>query len=287
VNIASRCAGFVERLNQGRTASTLLNSDLWQRVQSAGDSIAELYDKRLYSHAMREIMGLTDEVNEYISTEQPWMLAKDQATQQRAVAVASDAINLFRLLMTYLAPVLPETAQAASTWLGSDLRWDRQIDPLLDHPLSTFQPLINRIDPKAVGRLQDAAKAVSTEPAPSNGKPTMKAADPAPELVDYDQFAALDLRVARIVKAEPVEGADKLLRLQLDLGERTLQVFAGIKAHYTADSLKDRLTICVANLKPRKMKFGTSEGMVLCAENAEGLHLLAVDSGSTPGDKVS
>jgi methionyl-tRNA synthetase len=279
VNIASRCAGFIER-GGGRLAPALPEPALYDEFAGAAERVAALYEAREYSAAMREIMDLADRANRYIDQHKPWTLVKDGARADEVRAIATQGLNLFRVLMCYLAPVLPNMAQAAATFLGGSLsEWNAVGAPLLDRPIARYQPLATRLDPEAVGAL--------IEPAPAPGTPAMPLV--APATVSIDDFAKLDLRVARVAKAELVEGSDKLLRLTLDLGGEQRTVFSGIRAAYRPEQLTDRLVVLIANLAPRKMRFGVSQGMVLCAggDNPGAVFLLAADAGAVPGMKVT
>jgi methionyl-tRNA synthetase len=285
VNIASRCAGFIAR-GGGRLGPALEDPALQARFIGASEGIAELYESREYSSAIREIMGLADLANQYVDARKPWALAKDPARAAEVLAIATQGINLFRVLISYLAPVLPELARKAETFLGISLaRWDSISTPLLDVPLAPYVPLAVRLDPAIVAQLVETPATTT----PSVAAPAAaQAPAAAPERITIDTFRKLDLRVARVVEAALVDGSDKLLRLSLDLGSERRQVFAGIRGAYEPAALVGRLIVMVANLEPRKMRFGVSEGMVLCAggENA-GLFLLNPDSGAQPGMRIS
>jgi methionyl-tRNA synthetase len=238
-------------------------------------------------------MTLADEANRYIDEEKPWQLIKEDGRAPDVHLVCTQGINLFRALITYLAPVLPFTAARAGAFLGEDAaaaHWDRLDRPLLGVGVKSFQPLLTRIDPLKVQAMIDDSKE-SLLPAVA-GAATAAAAEPevagiAPEIT-IDDFARVDLRVARIVAAEAVDGADKLLRLTLDIGRETRTVFAGIRSAYDPADLTGRMTVMVANLKPRKMRFGTSEGMVLAAgPGGDDLFILEPDEGASPGQRVS
>lgn len=283
VNIASRSARFVSRGADGILSNTLDSPELWQRIAHAGEHIAELYETREYGKAVREIMALADATNEYFDHRQPWLLARDPANADTAVAVASQCLNAFRLLMTYLKPITPELAARAEQFLGVTLSWDQPFAPLHNHRIGTFEPLLTRVDPDQVTAMVEASQ---ESPTPANPAATAPAHPDLP-LIDFDTFAKVDLRIARIAAADTVEGADKLLRLTLDLGNEQRQVFAGIKTAYRAEELVGRLTVMVANLQPRKMRFGISEGMVLAAgPGGSELFLLSPDAGATPGMAV-
>ncbi|MGE0582248.1 MAG: methionine--tRNA ligase [Steroidobacteraceae bacterium] len=280
VNIASRCAGFVARAG-GRLAAALPDPALYEELAGARGRIAALFDARDYAAAIREIMLLADRANQYVDHHKPWAVAKDPARAAETLAIATQGVNLFRVLMTFLAPVLPRIAEEAGRFLGVPLdRWDAVATPLLDVPINGFQPLATRLERKNI----DAMLAADA-PAPVQSAPAAAAG-----MADIKDFAKLDLRVAKVASASAVEGSDKLLRLELDLGERRCTVFSGIRSAYEPAQLEGRLVLMVANLAPRKMRFGTSEGMVLCAsgrDDSQGLFLLSPDSGAVPGMKVT
>ncbi|HRZ07265.1 MAG TPA: methionine--tRNA ligase subunit beta, partial [Candidatus Competibacteraceae bacterium] len=288
VNIASRCAGFITRRFNGQLATTLAEPDLYADFVTAGDAIAQAYEGREFSRAMREIMALADRANQYIDEKKPWALAKQPGAEAEVQAVCSQGLNLFRVLIVYLKPVLPGMAGQVEEFLRiRPLRWDDARTPLLDHPIAEFKPLMQRVEMAQITAMVEASK----ESFPSAEEtPALPAGplidDPLSPTITIDDFAKIDLRVARIVKAEAVTGADKLVRLELDLGGETRQVFAGIKSIYAPEDLQGRLTVMVANLAPRKMRFGLSEGMVLAAGGKNGIYLLTPDSGAEPGMRV-
>ena len=283
VNIASRSAGFLTKHFDGELAARLHDPALNERFVAAGDEIAGFYERREFSKAQRTIMALADEANQYVDQHKPWTLLKDDARRDDVQAISTQALNLFRILAIYLAPVLPEIAANARSFLGEDAwLWESARTPLLGTSIRHYEPLATRLEKKAIDRLVER----SAQSVPAARAPSSEQADEA-ATIDIDTFLAVDLRVARISAAENVEGADKLLKLRLDLGplgER--QVFAGIRKHYDPAVLIDRLTIVVANLAPRKMRFGVSEGMVLAASDDSGVYLLAPDSGATPGSRA-
>jgi methionyl-tRNA synthetase len=293
VNIASRCAGFVAR-GGGRLAPALPDPALHDEFASAARRLAALYESRDYAQAMREVMLLADRANQYVDSHKPWALAKDPARAADALAVATQGINLFRILMIYLAPVLPAMACRAAAFLGAPLaRWDEVGLPLLDAPLQPYQPLVQRLEPAVVAKLV-AASSPAPSPAPSPTPAAATAAAPSPTapqaaaVVTLEDFSKLDLRVAAVVDATNVEGSDKLLKLLLDVGGERRTVFSGIRKSYTAESMVGRKVVVIANLAPRKMRFGVSEGMVLCASGeGEPVFLLAADEGAAAGMKVS
>jgi methionyl-tRNA synthetase len=287
VNIASRAATFLAKHFDGR----LVPADrqlmpLWQSVsEDVADEIATALEGREYGKAVRHIMELADSVNRYFDEKQPWLLAKDPAKRDELQRVCSDCIVAFRNLSVFLAPILPATARKAAAFVGldRDFLW---ID--LDTPverIGAYVHLMTRIDPKVVEALiaPPAPPALPTAPAAASAPKAQ-----APATISIDDFAKVDLRIARIVAAEHVEGADKLVRLTLDVGDdKPRTVFAGIKAAYDPAALVGRLTPMVANLAPRKMKFGLSEGMVLAASgDGPGIFLLAPDAGAVPGMRV-
>ena len=278
VNIASRCAGFISKRFDGRMAEALADEALFAEFTDASEAIAAHFEKREFSKAMRIVMALADKANRYIDEHKPWVMAKNEDQADDVQMVCTQGLNLFRSLMIYLAPVIPAVAKDAREFFGEDeWRWQDAGTPLLGHSINKFKPLLTRVDPKQVERMVDQSK--ETTPTAS--------ADDRDEYISIDDFMKVDLRIAKIVKAEPVEGADKLLALTLDVGEEQRQVFAGIKAAYESDSLVGRHVIVVANLAPRKMRFGISEGMVLAAgPGGEDIFLLSPDAGAKPGMRV-
>lgn len=298
VNIASRCAGFITKRYNGELSSQITEPALLQEFTDAGSSIADSFEKREFARAIRDIMALADKANQYIDAKAPWVLVKDEAKQQQAHDVCSMGINLFRVLMHYLKPVLPLMAVEVERFLNTDLRWDNYQQPLVDHAIEPFKALMQRVDPAKVAAMVDDSKenlqpSVDTAPAAkvkqtTNSSVKSTAREPIAETISIEDFAKIDLRVAKIVKAEAVEGADKLIRLQLDIGEGEVrQVFAGIKAAYQPEQLEGRYTVMVANLAARKMRFGLSEGMVLAAgPGGSDLFVLAPDEGAVAGMRV-
>ncbi len=297
VNIASRCAGFLRKKFDNRLDSTCAEQDLMASFIDAGEGIAELYEARELNKAIREIVALADRANQYIDEKQPWVLAKEEGREAEVLAVCSVGINLFRVLVTYLAPVLPAMAEKASAFLQVPLNWTDLTAPLCDHQIAKFKPLMVRIETAQVEAMVDEGKAeaeaavaahsplVEDQAAPEQNDEVV--AEPLAEEIQFEDFARIDLRIARIANAEHVEGADKLLRLTLDLGDSQRQVFAGIKSAYQPEQLVNRLTVVVANLAPRKMRFGLSEGMVLAAgPGGEDIYLLEPHEGAVPGMRV-
>jgi methionyl-tRNA synthetase len=287
VNIASRCSGFISKRFDGRLADTLESPELLDDLIRAGESIAAHYEARRFSRAAREIMALADRANQYVDDRRPWEVAKQEGGDERLQQICTMGLNLFRVLMGYLRPILPATAEMAESFLRIEAQgWDDLARPLLGHTVSRFKPLMTRVDPKKVEAMVEAARAMS-EAEQDRGGPRHLEEEPIAETIEFPDFAKIDLRVVRIAEAEHVEGADKLLRLQLDLGGETRNVFAGIKAAYDPKDLVGRMAVMVANLAPRKMRFGVSEGMVLAAgPGGEDIWLLSPDSGAEPGMRV-
>jgi len=296
VNIASRCAGFIARSFDNRLATKLPDPDLYDDFLRKLPTIAELYESRDYAAAMREIMALADKANLYVDQHKPWLLAKDPARANDVHAVCTQAINLFRVLAMLLKPVLPQLVSKAEVFLNSNaLTWDDVQRPLLGTKIGTYEILATRIDPAAVKTMLAANQQANEPPKPAaTAKPAAAKVEAAaaPGEATIDDFAKLDLRIAKILNAELVEGADKLLKLTVDIGELgTRTIFAGIRAAYEPAQLIGRLTLVFANLKPRKMRFGLSEGMVMAAgsDDAAGekkIFILSPDSGALPGMKV-
>lgn len=290
VNIASRCAGFIQKRFAGKLHGQVQDQPLAQQFIDAGESIAACYEAREYSKAIREIMALADTANAWIAEQAPWQLVKSDDKQDLAHQVCSQGINLFRLLMIYLKPVLPALADKAAAFLNDPLLWQGSKTLLLDHAINPFTALMQRIDPKDVSAMVDASKSSleSGQKAPTAAPQSHSAEiEPIAETISIDDFAKIDLRVARIVNAEHVAEAKKLLKLTLDLGGEQRQVFAGIKSAYAPEQLIGKLTVMVANLAPRTMRFGVSEGMVLAAgPGGKDLWILNPDEGAQPGMRV-
>ncbi|WP_342244227.1 methionine--tRNA ligase [Pseudomonas sp. OTU5201] len=288
VNIASRCAGFIHKGNAGKLVAENAAPELFADFKAAVPSIAEAYENRDFARAMREIMALADRANAWIADKAPWALAKQEGKQAEVQAVCAAGVNLFRQLVIFLKPVLPQLAAAAEQFLNvAPLNWDDHDTLLADHQLNAFNPLMTRIEPAKIEAMVAASKEdLAAASAPKGNGELEK--DPLAAEIAFDTFAAVDLRIALIEKAEFVEGADKLLRLSLDIGDAKRNVFSGIKSAYPDPSkLEGRLTLYVANLAARKMKFGVSEGMVLAAgPGGEEIYLLSPDSGAKPGQRV-
>jgi methionyl-tRNA synthetase len=281
VNIASRCAGFIERGSAGQLADSLERPELYNQFVDAGDTISACYEGRDYARAVREIMGLADLANQYIDERKPWVLAKsDEAGKADEVQqVCTQGLNLFRVLMTYLAPVLPVMADKSSHFLNAPVTgWIESISsPLLDHKIGKFEPLMQRIDTKQVEKMVQASVEQKTTDTSDN--------ETSDNMITIDDFLKVDLRVATVLDAETVDGADKLLRIRVDDGQGERTVLAGIRKAYEPAALIGRQVVIAANLQPRKMRFGTSEGMILAAGD-DDIFLLGPDEGAKPGMRV-
>lgn len=280
VNIASRCASFINKHFNNTLSSSLSNENLFQEFSTTGNEIAEKYESRQFSQALRQIMQLADRANQYIDEKKPWSMIKDPARADEVQATCTMGINLFRLLMIYLKPVLPDTAAKVEAFLNiPPLLWKDKNQALLNHTISEFQPLAQRLDKT---QLEEMKMAIQED--------TQTPAVPAPAVennyISIDDFSKIDLRVAKILEAKHVEGADKLLCLILDLGTEKRQVFAGIKSAYQPEDLIGKHTVMVANLAPRQMRFGLSEGMVLAAGDGKGIWLIHPENGAEAGMKV-
>lgn len=290
VNIASRTASFIGKKFDGQLATTVSEAEMIQSFIDAGDVIAEHFESREYGKAIREIMRLADIANTYIADQAPWVLAKDEATLPKVQEVCTVALNLFSILATYLKPVLPAMVADAEAFLGKELTWDNRTELLFGKSVNAFKPLMARIEQKQVDAMiedgkEAAAAAANAVQAPTADSELSK--DPIADEINFDDFAKVDLRVALISKAEHVEKANKLLKLTLDLGGETRTVFSGIKSAYKPEDLEGKLTVMVANLAPRKMKFGLSEGMVLAAgPGGEEIWLLEPHAGAKPGMRI-
>lgn len=301
INIASRSAGFISKRFNGKLAPQLQEQDmtLLSTMQNESDVIAQHMEDRRFSEAIKAIMHLADLANEYINDHKPWELARDEEQQARLQQVCSTSINAFRLLTLYLKPVLPVLTEKAEAFMNiASLKWDDARSLLTEHTIKPYKHLAQRIDEKKI----EAILAENIQSMPDKTKPASQKAgqtrtrhgeaqqpvEAQADMIQFDDFAKVDLRIAKIVKASHVEGADKLLQLTLDIGEaQTRNVFAGIKSKYAPEDLEGRMTVMVANLAPRKMRFGISEGMVLAAgPGGEDLWILSPDDGAMPGMKV-
>jgi len=311
VNIASRCASFITKRFDGMLSTNIDDQVLADEVMAAGDSIAAHYEARDFARGMREIMALADKVNEYIAVKEPWQLVKDETKQQEVQDICSLGINMFRTLMIYLKPVLPVLADSTAAFLNDELIWDGHKTLLTNHKINKFKALLQRVDMDKVNAMTDASKdnLLTKDEAEKPAKNKKKAkkekvvdntaalndplgCDPISEEIQFDDFAKIDLRIVKIINAEHVEKADKLIRLTLALdskeeGGETRQVFAGIKSAYNPEDLIGKHTVMVANLAPRKMRFGMSEGMVLAAgPGSKDLWILNPEDGAKPGMRV-
>jgi len=284
VNIASRCAGFIQKGADGQLTGELPEPALYQQFLDQREAIATDFEERNYQSAIRRIMALADEGNRYIDEHKPWQLNKQEDQQDNVQAICTQGINLFRVLMTYLAPVVPFTSATAAEFLGVSLDlWSDLDQPMLDVPINKFQPLMTRVDPLKIEAMVEDSK--------ENLQTVEEEATPALDLaaeIGIEDFLKVDLRIAKIVDAQAMPEADKLLQLTLDIGGETRNVFAGIKSAYAPEDLIGRHTVMVANLKPRKMRFGVSEGMVLAAgPGGSDLYILSPDEGAVPGTRVT
>jgi methionyl-tRNA synthetase len=293
VNIASRNAGFIKKRFDNKLSGTCSEPELYQSFVDAGEQIAAHYENRDYGRAIREIMALADKANQYIDDKAPWVIAKEEGKDQELHDISSVGINLFRVLMGYLKPVLPLMAADAEAFLNIEpMTWNSQAKPLCDHSVNKFNPLMTRVEREKIDAMIEDSKEDLAAEAKVIGKGAAQktansAIDPIADTIEFDDFAKVDLRIARIVKAEHVEGADKLLQLTLDIGDGTRNVFAGIKSAYQPENLEGKLTVMVANLAARKMRFGLSEGMVLAAgPGGKDLFILNPDDGAQPGMRV-
>lgn len=294
VNIASRCAGFVVKKFDGKLADTwsLTAKKIYQEITQEVDKIELLYEKREFAHAMREIMSLADKANEYIDETAPWVLAKQADKENELHESVSLGINLFSVLIALLSPVLPTTSAKASKFLNIDkIKWSAIKAPLMGHTINKFKPLMTRVDMVDVDKMVESSKQSAKEAMLVNTvKSTLKntpSIEPIADEITFEDFAKIDFRIVKIINAETVPKANKLLKLTLDIGLGERQVFAGIKTAYNPEDLIGKLTVMVANLKPRKMSFGMSEGMVLAAgPGGKDLFLLNPDKGASIGMRV-
>ena len=286
INIASRTAGFLVNQFNGVLADNVHDEALMAQFHAQVEPIAALFESGDTAKAMREVTALADAANQYIAKHEPWNMAKDPERRDAVQLVCSQGINMFRCLAIFLKPVLPEMAEKAEAFLSvAPLTWADAEAPLLGHTIRKFKPMLQRIETAQIEKMVDASKQPESASAPTKARSA--ATDEAAGVISIDDFMKVQLKVARIVEAAPVEGADKLLQLTLDVGDHRRQVFSGIKAAYQAEDLVGRLTVVVANLAPRKMRFGVSEGMVLAAgPGGSDIFLLSPDSGAEPGMHV-
>ncbi|EKT58335.1 methionine--tRNA ligase [Providencia sneebia] len=285
VNLASRNAGFIAKRFGGKLSDKLADPALYQQFIDAAKSIGDAYSHREFGKAVREIMALADIANRYVDEKAPWVVAKQEGKDQELQDICSMGINLFRVLMTYLKPILPGLTKRAEAFLNVELTWDSIATPLTNHEIAPFKALFSRIEMAKVDAMVEASKE-SIQPAKALTGPL--AENPIQDTITFDDFDKIDFRIALIKQADFVDGSDKLLKLQLDIGGETRQVFSGIRSAYPDPKvLEGRLTIMVANLAPRKMRFGLSEGMVMAAgPGGKDIYLLSPDSGAQPGMQV-
>lgn len=293
VNLASRNAGFITKRFDGKLSADFAEPELYAEFADAADRIAELFEAREFGRAIREITALADKANQYVDEKAPWVVAKQEGQDQALQDICTVGINLFRVLMTYLKPVMPALAERTEAFLNQELTWEGVATPLTDHEVTPFKALFNRIDPKQVEAMIEASKAeaAAEKAAADAAKPksaeTELSKDPLAAEIEFDDFAKVDLRIAKILSCEAVEKSDKLLKFELDIGGETRQVFSGIKSAYQPEDLIGKYTVVVANLKPRKMKFGLSEGMILAAgPGGSDLWLLEPHQGAQAGMRV-
>ena len=296
VNIASRSANFLTKKFDGQLSGvSVTGNEIVRHFFESSEDIADAYKSRQYGKGVREIMSLADRANSYIDTHKPWELAKSESDREKLHEVCSVALNLFKLLTVYLKPVLPALAESVEKFLDVDsLQWSDSKKCLpKSHVIKPYQHLMGRIDPKLIDKLislnvQEPIKAkIQVSKAKVKKMKTENATIENTTDITIDTFNKIDLRVGKIIEAEHVEGADKLVRLNIDLGGEKRQVFAGIKSAYNPEDLKEKLVVVVANLKARKMRFGESQGMVLAASSEEsGIFLISPESGAVPGMQV-
>jgi methionyl-tRNA synthetase len=291
VNIASRCSGFITKFFNNELADLCINTALYEEFVAASDNIANHFEKREYNRSVREIMRLADLANRYIDDQKPWALIKQQTMQEmhnETHQICSLGLNLFRVLMIYLKPILPVLAKEVEAFLNTELSWESRLKPLTGHFIQSFKPLLQRIELNEVIAMTDASKEDLTNIPSLPEKTGPLVDDPLRETIGIEDFAKIDLRIAKIINAEPVPEANKLLKLTVDIGNNEIRsIFAGIKEAYAPEDLIGKLTVVVANLAPRKMRFGLSEGMVLAAgPGGKDLWILEPHPGAEPGMRV-
>lgn len=299
VNIASRSAGFIVKKYDGMLSEECAEPELLNDVMRTGEEIAAAYENREFSRAMRLIMQCADKANEYIDSKKPWAMAKEEGTEQEVQDVCSVAINIFRQLMVYLAPVLPELTDNAKAFLNiDDLSFESRNELLLGHKINKFKPLMQRIEQSQLDAMveeskQDLAavkaKTDSKANATSGDKPAKAEASEASDTIEFDDFIKVEMTVAKVLECNYVEGADKLLQFTLDIGkDKPINVFSGIRKFYEPEQLANKKVICVTNLAPRKMKFGVSEGMILSSGDPKtGLVVITLPDECQVGDKLA
>lgn len=289
INIASRCAGFIHKHFNGRLSAQCMDNTLVEQFINAEKTIAKSYENREFAQAMRQIMALADQANQFIDFHKPWQLIKTEETKNQAHQVCSLGINLFKMLMVYLKPVLPEMVNRAELFLNTgNMEWRHIPELLLAHPINHFRPLLTRIKHQTINDIMaETQKLLNQENQQTNVNAQSTTLSELKSEISAEELAKIDLRIVKILEADYVKGADRLLRLNVDIGDTTKQVFAGIKANYTPTSLIGRYTVMVVNLKPKKMKFGLSEGMILAAEDSSGPCLLSPDENIPPGTRIN
>ena len=291
VNIASRCSGFINKRFNNKLSLHCSELALFEEFVGCNILIAELYESREYGKAMREIMALADKANQYIDEKKPWLIAKQDNKETELHDVCSVGINLFRLLMAYLKPVIPSLAGQAEKFLSIESQvWPSEATPLLDHTVNIFIPLMTRVEADKISSIIDDSKEnleKTIDTSSPNTKKHEPKFEPIADTIEFNDFAKLDLRIAKIIKATHVKDSDKLLQLTVDIGDETRNIFAGIKSAYSPEDLEGKLTLVIANLAPRKMRFGNSEGMVLAAGPGDkDIWILSPDNGAVAGMRV-
>ena len=285
VNIASRCSGFIAKRFDNHLSEKCSEPALYQEFINANELIANFYETREFGKAMREIMALADKANQYIDEKKPWLIAKQEGNEAELHDVCSMGLNLFSLLATYLKPVIPVLAEQAELFLNiSTQAWPAAQNPLLNHSINDFKPLMTRVEADKILAIVEASK----ENLEKTASPLKaKVFEPIADTIEFEDFAKLDLRIAKIIKAEHIEGSDKLLQLTVDIGDETRNILAGIKSAYAPEDLEGKLTLVIANLAPRKMRFGCSEGMVLAAgPGGKDIWILSPEAGAVAGLRV-
>ena len=296
INIASRCARFIEKKFAGELAQEIHDKELFAQFSNAESSIATAYKDREYAKAMRKIMLLADKANQYIDQHKPWVIAKSSDGDEQLQLVCTMGLNLFRILMIYLKPVLPDVAKATEQFLNIDaFAWEHSGTTLLARKINKFQPLMKRVEQRQIDKMLAESREcmtakknnLSTIPDTQSSTSNMHGVVPIADTITIDDFAKIDLRIARVIAAKYVEGSEKLLQLTLDIGSETRNVFAGIRGCYKPEQLVNKYTVMLANVAPRKMRFGISEGMILAASDNDGVFILSPDHGAKPGMKIS
>jgi len=285
VNIASRCSGFIAKRFDNRLSEQCSEPLLFQEFIAANEQIAVFYETREFGKAMREIMALADKANQYIDEKKPWLIAKQEGNDAELHDICSMGLNLFGLLATFLKPVIPVLAEQAEQFLNiPNQAWPVAIKPLLSHSINDFKPLMTRVEADKIADIVEASK----ENLEKTAAPLKtRVFEPIAETIEFEDFSKLDLRIAKIVKAEHIEGSDRLLQLTVDIGDETRNILAGIKSAYAPEDLEGKLTLVIANLAPRKMRFGCSEGMVLAAgPGGKDIWILSPEAGAVAGLRV-